>query len=454
MHYIPPFIRCFLFLIILSGGLTGQMTMTRAGKLDTTFGTGGFAVPQAGMAISQSIDATLSPNGSVFLVHNVFSQGHPAVLVTKQLANGSMDTTFGQNGTRVVAPVPNCYATALTTQPDGKVLVGGYVDNAGNGLSTGYDLFVLRLTTAGDLDTSFAAGGIFIKDYTPTSEAYVSYERVGSVSVQPDGKIVVAGMVEHFSPVSERSDDLSVIARLDTGGTLDPSFGTAGSVMVPIGRNRTNFIDGTVIARPIADGTYLAGASVDVESQTAPGNYAPHAILLKFLSDGSLDTSFSGDGLIDISLAYSPGYPTYFYDLRVLPGGGFLALTSDGLVTLTASGTFDPAFGTGGRVLMATDWFPKGLEVMPDGKIVASGLFGRPLQPTGVRFIGRLRRFWPNGSTDLRFGQGGISNVEITGQNITLGRIAVIDNKSFMVFGLRNIPSGAAPFVARFYATR
>jgi uncharacterized delta-60 repeat protein len=431
------------------------MTTNRDGTLDRSFGDGGLAVNQANIQIFQSIDSVLVPDGHVFQAHIVsVGPNHAAVLVTKQLVNGDPDPAFGQNGAKVVAVAADCYASTLTIQPDGKILVGGYIDT--HNATTAYDFFVLRLTTIGDLDQTFGNGGVFSRDYSPSGQKITSYDRVGSLLIQPDGKIIVAGMSDHYVTVPGRTNAYSVLSRLDSNGNLDTSFGSDGTSMVLIGNNRTNYFDGVqpVNIKFQHDGKFIAGATVDKESQISPGTYAAHAVVLRYLPNGSLDTDFSDDGMLDISLAYSPTYPTYFLNVQELSNGNILALSSDGLLRLDAAGTLDTTFGDAGRVFLGTDWSASNFEVTPDNKIVVSGLFLRHLDPTGTRFVGRLQRYWPDGSRDIRFGQGGKTTVEISDHNIVFGRITVFQGKYLIVFGIRDMTTFPRPFVARFFASK
>src|SRR5262249_35981477 len=111
-------------------------------------------------------------------------------------------------------------ATAGAIQPDGKIVAAGYTFDTVNGT---YDIAPVRYTTSGDRDPSFGPGG-----GGPTDLAGRDDEAFG-VTLQPDGKIVAVGFT------SNGSDDDFALVRYDSSGALDPSFGSGGRVMTPIG---------------------------------------------------------------------------------------------------------------------------------------------------------------------------------------------------------------------------
>src|SRR5258705_1942270 len=147
-----------------------------------------------------------------------------------------------------------------------------------------------RLLAAGDLDTTFGVGGKVTLDLGIGKD-----EQIYASTVQSDGKIVVAGLVNN--PGGSGRDFL--ITRFNSNGTLDSSFGTSGRVIVDVsdpGSGLTpNFDD---IASDVviqADGSILVSGSAS--KITGPGTTRFTGVaLVKLTSSGALDTSFDGDG--------------------------------------------------------------------------------------------------------------------------------------------------------------
>ena len=137
-------------------------------------------------------------------------------------AAGDLDTTFGTDGkviTTVGVPTTANLAYSIAIQSDGKIVVAG---EARNGFNNS-DFAVVRYNTDGSLDTSFGQGG-------KVTTAIGSADDVAlSVALQPDGKIVVAGVSDNGSNFD------FAIARYNMDGSLDTSFGTGGKVTTEVG---------------------------------------------------------------------------------------------------------------------------------------------------------------------------------------------------------------------------
>ena len=170
----------------------------------------------------------------------------------------------------------NDYGTSAVLQADGKIIVAGRT-LTGSGLDLSFsgaddDFALIRLRTDGTLDQDFGVNGqVVVQAGLFNGGAY-------SVTLQLDGKIVVAGHA-----LNGTDDDFALI-RLDVNGTLDPSFGNGGKVIVPVGAS--NDIAQSVTIQP--DGKIVvAGASHNLVT----GNTEFSVVRLN--TNGSLDTSFN-----------------------------------------------------------------------------------------------------------------------------------------------------------------
>ena len=143
-------------------------------------------------------------------------------------------------------------------------------------------------TSAGDLDLSFDSDG-----WATISENDLWFEAV-SVVVQSSGKVVVAGARMNgfqFDPM---------IARYNTDGSLDTSFGSDGTGIVvepwPDGETIMEWVNRSGAAVDVA----LLSDDRIVVTSSPSGDNEKHGIML-FTSDGLLDTSFHGDGRLKIA---------------------------------------------------------------------------------------------------------------------------------------------------------
>lgn len=200
--------------------------------------------------------------------------------------NGSLDSTFGGDGMVTTDFGGADNARAMAIQTDGKLVSVGISCVAGGGCS----FAIARYNDDGSRDATFGEEG---KVRTQVIGGWGnSYSDANGVVLQRDGKLVVAGSVT-ASPRTRFA-----LARYDTDGSLDPSFGagtvTAGSGQ-PEGTVTTGFeqLEHGALGEDVAiqpDGKIVvAGAATDTYSDTA---------IARYNVDGSLDVSLGGGGTV------------------------------------------------------------------------------------------------------------------------------------------------------------
>ena len=176
-------------------------------------------------------------------------------------------------------------AHSVAQQADGKIVTAGFGFNG-----TDSDFAVVRYNADGSLDTSFDGDGTVL---TPVG---TSGDYAYDVALQSDGKIVVAG----HAGIGSRNN--FAVVRYNTDGTLDTSFGSDGKVTTPLFDT-----DGAHAVAIQADGKIVAaGRSLNSVGTEFVG-------VVRYNTDGTLDTSFSGDGRLISSqgcAAYSSALQT------------------------------------------------------------------------------------------------------------------------------------------------
>jgi uncharacterized delta-60 repeat protein len=193
------------------------------GALDATFGTGGkvttrFAAPlESGSnppKVKMAIDPNTSPldsnSGKIIVVVVTQTAGGEVV---RYNTNGILDTGFGTSQGYV--NLGNLYQPAVAVQADDRIVLAGIATDATTGLS---DIGLDRLNADGTLDTSFGSGGVVATSSSPNQD----YAR--SVTIQADGKIVVAGDQGN----AQSGDNSFLAARYNSNGSLDTTFGVNG----------------------------------------------------------------------------------------------------------------------------------------------------------------------------------------------------------------------------------
>ncbi len=292
---------------------------------------------------------------------------------------GALDTTF------VVGTAMNNTVSDIVVQSDGAVIAGGSFTSY-NGATSNR---LVRLTTAGAIDSTFAIGSAFT--FT-----------VNTLALQSDGQVIVGASSNTFNGVSRNSCmvRLSALGVVDT--TLNPTSLRNGTVnaIIPLSGGKTfiagefSQIDGVArgyFAKLNADGTidpsFNAGAgtngAVTAAYLRADGkviilgsfttvNGAAATRIARLNSDGTLDPTFSSDGGIGSTLGYIVPQP----DGRLLIGGNgvtsftYAGVTRSSLARINADGTLDPTF-VPPTFNGAVTW----PAVQRDGKIVAVGAF-------------------------------------------------------------------------------
>lgn len=278
----------------------GVVRLNRDGSLDTSFGAGtGAKLIDFGTSSGNSATATsvaLQSNGDIVVAGAAFV-GTDQIGVARLTPSGALDTTFNPHGaipgettvdTGDTAQSPPDTVGVAVQPADQKIVVVGT-----QSLLSGSAFQVSRLTTIGQLDTSFNGTGTVTTQIGGNS----SQSTAAVVAVQSDGKIVVAGN----GTTNTGSRDFQV-ARYTSNGTLDPSFNASGSPKgtedIPVGGEDPN-VGAAVQAIAIqpSDGKIvLAGGPrggpqvgfMDVEQG--------HAALVRLNTDGTLDRTFSGGG--------------------------------------------------------------------------------------------------------------------------------------------------------------
>ncbi len=329
-------------------------------------------------------------------------------------ASGSLDAGFGANG-NVTTPAGTGYyssAQAVTAQADGRIVAAGTNNTSGS-----IEFAVVRYTTDGALDPSFGTNGI-VSTVISTSSG-----NVGSMVIQPDQKIVVAGSDSNFA-----------LVRYTSEGTLDPSFGVSGIVSTPVGTGSAR-----VYALAVQSDNKILAAGL---SQAA---FVYDAVLARYLPNGELDSTFGTGGKVVLDVGPYDEFVAVFLqpDNKILVAGN-TDFTHFLLARYLADGTPDTAFGTNGIVFMDIAGSAQDLATdmirQPDGKIVLGGT----IESSPSLFTFALVRYNENGSIDTAFGTNGIVTVPILCNNDFGAKVALQADGKIVVTAPGSV-TGAAP---------
>ena len=330
-----------------------------SGALDTSFS--GDGVMQVNMAdgILASAVAQLS-NGKLVTVGWVREVGSSdAMAIVRTNSNGSLDTSFSSDGVAVItAGNASVRGYAMAARADNSVLAAGCTNLGG---ATSDDFLLANINSVGVLDLNFGDGGSTITDIGGGTDcAY------GTIK-QKDGRIVLLGEADILrNGVASR--DFGVV-RYQSSGALDKSFSGDAKASTEF---RTNDDAVARAGMQQKDGRLvMVGSSAPL---TGGGNR--DFAVARFLADGSLDSSFGGDGrvLTDID----GGIDVATGVIQQWDGKLLVAGTSDGdgvLVRYNSNGTLDTSFGVGGILItsLSGGLIVNGMVLQGDGQVVVAG---------------------------------------------------------------------------------
>ena len=336
------------------------------GTLDGTFGTGGIVRLPATGAFPFTVGSTVFAvaNGKILVTLNVDNATATAndTYVYRLLPNGQIDTTFGTAGSTLV---PNL-SHGVRLAPDGKIVLGGLDSTqAGNNA-----LIFTRLTVDGAIDTSFGTNGrtdVFLLDAVQFGQGSTHLE------VASDGKILFS-----YSYGVGAARDIAIY-RLTASGVQDTTWGTAGRVNV----SPTNREDNLRITRQQSDGKILL--LTRTARAAFPANF--EFLLARLNADGTIDSSFGSGGIVETLVGPVDANGRDFASgLQVLADGKIVvsgrsncncATGQDAVVMrYLSNGTLDSSFGVGGIktvVLSRVTDSAHALDIDADGTIVIGG---------------------------------------------------------------------------------
>ncbi|MFN9912689.1 MAG: delta-60 repeat domain-containing protein, partial [Pirellulaceae bacterium] len=264
-------------------GTTDDFALVRYnadGSLDSSFGTGGMVTTAIGTGTDWAQSLTIQPDGKIVVGGYSLIGGNWDFALVRYNANGTLDTSFGTGGMVMTAFGTSAdQGYSVTIQPDGKIVVGGYASIGSNN-----DFALVRYNADGTLDTSFGIGGMV------TTAIVTGTDQGRSVTIQPDGKLVVAGWASNGS-----NNDFALV-RYNANGTLDTSFGTGGKVTTPVGTSTDTGLSVTI--QP--DGKIVVAGYVTFGFSNI--DFA----LVRYNADGSRDTTFGTGG--KVTTAVGTGY--------------------------------------------------------------------------------------------------------------------------------------------------
>jgi uncharacterized delta-60 repeat protein len=390
--------------IVVSGNGFAVARLNSNGMPDPTFKNSGTPLP--GFENSSAAKSLAIQDDGKIVAAGTYrtSNGETYFATVRYTADGILDPTFNGNGQVITdfeitwvppgrnpnpVPLHVAQASAAVIQPDGKILVGGFI-NAGYHL----EFAIARYNSDGRPDSTFNDDG---REHT---EFQSSSAMANSIRLQPDGKILLGGSA---------GDGISsgfAVARYTPNGVPDSTFND----------------DGRQTVKPLSGS--LSGRSLDIQSNgkiLLAGDNTSEFVIARLNADGSHDQTFDEDGTVNINF---PASYTQANAMAVQPDDkiiitGYASNPSNlirlAIARLQADGNLDASFGDQGKIL---DNFKRSQTefrssvIQDDGKLVAAGLVWNG---TNNDFV--VARYNVNGKPDSTFDSDGIQTTDFGGKD-------------------------------------
>jgi uncharacterized delta-60 repeat protein len=318
------------------------------------------------------------------------------------LSAGDLDLSFGTGGV-VLTPVGTLTSSgqAVAVDSAGRIVAAGMTTVPATQQRPSHsDIAVVRYTMTGALDSTFDGDGKVTTDFSGSGKKNVASDVANSIVIQPDGKIIVAGYtcVIDACFTSPNNKNFAMV-RYNSNGSIDTSFGTGGRVTTAL---TTGYDEAFGVALQSNGKIVVVGSS------------ASDFAVVRYNSNGSLDTTFNGTGKVFVDFTSN------------VDGARAVSIQSDGKIVvvgnsragantdfavarLNANGTLDTSWGGAGKVtthIRSNNERANAGFVQADGKVVAAGYSQD--DSNGLLLDFTLVRYDGNGSLDATFSSGGV----------------------------------------------
>jgi uncharacterized delta-60 repeat protein len=347
--------------IVGAGGSDGGRFVALAryntnGTPDATFGAGGTVTTDMTTGADQAQAVAVQTDQKIVVAGRAGGGGGRFGLARYDTA-GVLDPTFSGDGkvfTNLVSGYDHAWALAI--QPDGKIVAAGAAQVGGGAFA------LVRYNADGTLDGTFSGDGKVTTNFTSGDDW------VWDVALQVDGKIVASGVAG-----SSPSNKMVALARYNTDGSLDGTFSG----------------DGKVTRNPTKGWEDAAGVGIQLDGKIviagAGGGNGGRLLVMRFNTNGRIDSTFSGDGIARTNFTSRDDFA---WDVSLQADGKIVAAGTAGLgsgtgdfavVRYGTDGRLDTSFDADGKVVTS---FTTGVDVATavtiqvDGNIVVGGRVG------------------------------------------------------------------------------
>jgi uncharacterized delta-60 repeat protein len=348
------------------------------GSLDTSFGTNGKVTTDFTGGDNTGYSSTVQSDGKVVVAGYArdSTASRNDFALSRYNSDGSLDTTFGTNGTVTTAfdPKPNANSSgsSVTVQSDGKILLAGSYGLFTS--SNGTDFALSRYNSDGSLDNTFGTNGTVTTDFNGKDDSATK------VIQQRDGKILVAGKANNSS-----GDSDFALSRYNSDGSLDTTFGTNGKVTTDF-NGRADLVTSATLQ---SDGKIVVvGSANTADPSSSPINPLPtdriDYAVSRYNSDGSLDTTFGTNGKVITDFTGGDTAADSAYAVTVQPDGNIVVIGNNGIARYLGASDTKPVkndFNGDGKtdVVVRNQATGENAIIIMDDTVVSDIVFSTPV---------------------------------------------------------------------------
>ena len=363
------------------------------GSRDNTFNKDGNLPLNIHPGLTSFSKTKIQKDGKVVVAGETWNGINLGFVIARFNKDGSVDSTFDSDGMQTISfSSKEHHITSLAIANDGKIVAAGSVFDTCDNNGCRFKYYILRCNSNGSLDHSFSADGIQRADFP-----------VNSIALQGDGKIVVGGSI---------GSDFAVF-RYKANGSLDSTFSNDGKQVTPFTYDDEPVVSSANSIAIQSDGKIVAGGITN-------GQY-PNYVVVGYNTDGSLDSSKFGK-----RFAFSDAYAGHLViqkDGKIVVAGSeyYRGSRQFDIVRFNTNGTLDSSFSHDGRQYLSINLsdYATSAAIQSDGKILVGG--------------SAIIRFTKDGSLDSSFANKGILTTDEREANEFVNDIAVSDNKLYAV---------------------
>ncbi|MEI9939169.1 MAG: delta-60 repeat domain-containing protein [Pseudomonadota bacterium] len=452
-----------------AGGVAGASDQPDDGAAGSSGEAGAFNAPPWDLHLSptatpKTFDITAGGNDRFYGVafdadDNIYAVGVTsagfdatadyATVVAKFTPEGSLDTSFGDNGyaiRNVAVGLAGELARGIALQSDGKIIVSESVEHKDAADARDRDIAVLRFNADGTKDSDFGEDGVKIIDLSDGVLVGTSFlaDSAWGLGVYPDDRIVVEGGLVAAS----KTDTDFALVRLTKDGEFDSTFGASGVFTLdtqigdPLVSNNASPRNLTIL--PGNQGIIGAGYQPVPGADTKP-------CVFRVTNAGKLDETFGVDGVFSESIlteqteAYA-AVPQSDGSLVTAGYGRELSTETTDIVSLRLkpNGTRDTTYGNAGLVRIDVGGFAdnsRKLLVLPNDHLVLVG-GGRA---TSADVDGVVVALTADGQPEVAFSETGFKTFDLGGPADFLWGVALSPSKTRLVaVGIKGVTANTS----------